>query len=51
MKQHIALALEICDKEDVSDVQVKSEYLKCEIRKFTIHWVLRELNWGKIEKT
>ena len=29
-----ALALEICDKENVSDVQVKWEYLKFEIRKF-----------------
>ena len=33
MKQHAALALEICDKENVSDVQVKWEYLKFEIRK------------------
>lgn len=33
MKQHIGLAFEICDKENVSYGQVKWEYLKFEIRK------------------
>ena len=40
MKQHIGLAFEICDKENVSYGQVKWEYLKFEIR-----------NRGKIQRT
>ena len=36
MKQHIALASDICDKENHSDAKSKQEYLKYEIRKFTI---------------
>ena len=55
MKQYIALALEICGKGNVSDAQIKWEYLKNEIQKFTIQYSkklskfcnLRELNWGK----
>ena len=33
-----ALALKICGKENVSDPQVKWEYLKFEIRKFKIQY-------------
>ena len=36
MKQHIAYALELCYKENVSDPPVKWEYLKYEIRKYTV---------------
>ena len=38
MSLHIKNTLKVFDNENISDDQVKWEYLKYEVRKFTIHY-------------
>ena len=51
MKQHVALTLEIRDKKNVSDAQVKWEYLKFEIRKLCYSIIKNLAKSLRLERT
>ena len=48
MKEHISTCLNLLEKENILDGQVRWEYLKYEVRKFSIKFQKRDqriLNW------
>ena len=51
MKKHIAFTLEVCDKENICNGQVKWEYLKYQIRKFTIDYSKKHAKQLRLERT
>ena len=51
MKKHIAFTLEVCDKESICNAQVKWEYLKYQIRKFTIDYSKEHAKQLRLERT
>ena len=51
MKKHIAFTLEVCDKENICNAQVKWEYLKYQIRKFTIDYSKKHAKQLRLERT